>query len=164
MAFHSSTHFVKPNRSKGNEPVNLSDTGDIAFPKSLFDLDEIVPVKSFIPLAIRRTGAQYPFHLIRRDGIPNDLKMGMEDGASPGKEEILADLPVTGIRVEGHRSSNDFNGNRKTLFVNFRGELVEIKKMFLAEHDHTAMGPHWAEIRKTDGFPDRDPSFWSDLF
>ncbi len=52
MAFYISTHFIEPDGSEGDEPMNLSDARDIAFPKSLFDLDEVVPVKSSISLIV----------------------------------------------------------------------------------------------------------------
>jgi hypothetical protein len=49
----------------------------------------------------------------------------MEDGASSGKKEILADLPIAGIRIKRRCSSNDFDGSRETLFVNFGRKLVK---------------------------------------
>jgi hypothetical protein len=52
MTFYTPTNFIEPNGSIGDEPVNFSDAGDIAFPKPLFDLDEVVPVNGFIPFAI----------------------------------------------------------------------------------------------------------------
>ncbi len=76
----------------------------------------------------------------------------------------MTDVPVAGIQVEVHCSSNDFDGNQKALFVNLRGEPVEIEKMFVAEDNHTAIGSHRIEIRKTHCLPDADPSFWNDLF
>ena len=56
MAFYTSTHFIEPDGSIGDEPVNFSDAGDIAFPKPFFDLDKVVPVKSSIPLIVGRAG------------------------------------------------------------------------------------------------------------
>jgi hypothetical protein len=56
MSLNTSTHFIKSYRSKRDEPVDIFDRGDITFSKSLFNLGEVLPVKSSIPLGIRGTG------------------------------------------------------------------------------------------------------------
>jgi hypothetical protein len=89
--------------------------------------------------------------------------MRMKDGASSGEEKILTDVPITGIWVECHCSSNDFDGDREPLFANFWGELVEIEKMFMAEDDDAAIGSHRIEVRKTYGLSNADPSFGGNL-
>ena len=83
----------------------------------------------------------------------------MENGASSGEEEILTDLPVTGIWIKGHCSSDDFDGDRKGLYINFRSKLVEIEKMVGTENNDTSIGPYWVEIGKTDSLPNEDSSF-----
>ena len=79
--------------------------------------------------------------------------MGVKDGASPGEKEILTDLPVTGIRVKRDCSSNNVDSNRKALFVNFRGQLVEIEKMFMTEDNDTAIGPTGLRLGKPTALP-----------
>jgi hypothetical protein len=58
LAFHNPAYFIKPHRSKGDEPMDGSDFFNIALSNSLLNLDEIVPVKGFVPLLIGRTCVQ----------------------------------------------------------------------------------------------------------
>ena len=111
MILYYAADFVESDGGKGNEPVNFSGRGDIPFSKSLFRPQEIVPEEGIILLVIGGTGIDHPFHLIRRDGISYDLKMGMEDTASSREEKVLADLPEAGIGVVGHRLPNDLGGH-----------------------------------------------------
>ena len=43
-------------------------------------------------------------------------------------------------------------------------ELIEMKEMFPAEDDHTAISPNGAEIREPHRFPDGESSFRNDFF
>jgi hypothetical protein len=90
--------------------------------------------------------------------------MGVEDSTPSREKEILTDLPIAGIGVKSHCSPNDLDRNRKTLFVNLGGELVEVEKMLGAENDDTPMRTHWIKVRKTDCPPDADPSFRDNFF
>jgi hypothetical protein len=164
MSFRTCTHFVESNRGERNVPVDFSDAGDISLSKFLFDLDKILPIIGPVLLVIGGTGIQEPFHLIRRNGITDDLEMGMEDGASSGKKEILTDLPIAGIRIKRRSPSNDLDSNRKTLFVNFGRKLGKAEKMLTTEDHDTSVGSDWVEIRKTDCPSDANPSFRNDFF
>jgi hypothetical protein len=79
--------------------------------------------------------------------------MGVKNAAPSREQEILADLPVTGVWVKGHDPSNDLDGEGDGFLINLRGELIEMKEMFPAEDDHTAISPDGAEIRESYRLP-----------
>jgi len=124
MILHHSADFVESDGSKGNEPMNLAGGGDIPLSKFLFRAHEIVPEEGIVLLVIRGTRIDEPFHLIGGSWVSYDLKMGMEDTASPWKEKVLADLPEAGMEVVGHGLPDDLNGNGKPLDIDLGGEFM----------------------------------------
>jgi hypothetical protein len=90
--------------------------------------------------------------------------MRMKNAAPARKEKILTDLPVMDIRIKGCRSSNDFQSDGKSLFIDIRRKLVEVEKVFATKDHHTSIGTGGIEIGETDGLTDNDPSFGDDLF
>jgi hypothetical protein len=89
--------------------------------------------------------------------------MRVEKSAASREKVVLADLPVSRVRIGGHHSTDDLQRDRQTFNIMLRGNLMEREKVLLAKDNNNPIGSDGVEIRETDGFPD-SYSFFRDNF